>query len=336
MKDHSVLHVRRRAVVNSTPQPAKRRTRLWAISLVVFVLIGIVGISAVALRGNYAPAAVSVIIPAAPHTGGGNLDSPNLNRSLGFNAYNSAPGTTTEDQSAQAQSWDRMIIRVANMGLTVNDVLAAADRVKSLAVQHGGHVFSSESHQQGEYTYATITVYVPAQEFDQVMPALRKLDGQVQKVTSENVTSSDVTEEYTDLQSQLRNLQATEARMLDLQSKASVLADVLAIDRELRTVQGDIERIQGRINFLNKRNEMSTISLQLSPVAAPVAQDTSAWQPFEAAVGAWNASLDVLGKIGTALVTVGVFMWWIVPLALIALWLMARARRKPVVVATES
>jgi len=240
------------------------------------------------------------------------------------------PGT-----DVAAQGWDRMIIRTATVDLTVKDVTTAIERVKAITSQQGGYVFSSESHEQGEYTYATVTIYVPAKEFDQIMPILRGLDGQVAKVTSESVTSSDVTEEYTDLQSQLRNLKATEARMLDLQARATELDDVLAVDRELRTVQGEIEQIQGRINYLDKRTDMSTVTLQLSPVAAPPLKPVSNWQPFEAASKAWDSSLQMLGNTVTAIITVGVFLWWIVPFAIVGAWAVMRARKRSRAVQAE-
>jgi hypothetical protein len=64
---------------------------------------------------------------------------------------------------------------------------------------------------------------VPGEEFEQVLPELRSLGGRVKKVLAENISGQDVTEEYTDLQSQLRNLQATETRLLQLYEKAVVI-----------------------------------------------------------------------------------------------------------------
>lgn len=343
MKDRSVVRLRKRAVaLYSASLPAKRR-RIWMIPLSVLVLVAIViaGMLAFASRSSYAPYGMYyAFAPSNASTDGkvAAFDDANQADSIArTDAYAAAPETSVEPKS-NAQSWDRMIIRTATISLTVKEVMSAVDRVNSLAGQHGGYVFSSESHEQGEYTYATVTIYVPAQEFDQVIPTLRSLEGQVEKVTSENVTSSDVTEEYTDLQSQLRNLQATEVRMLDLQTKATTLADVMAVDRELRTVEGDIERIQGRLNFLDKRTEMSTITIQFSPVTAPAPapQAEPAWQPFEAAVAAWNSSLDLLSKVGTALIVAGVFLWWAVPLALFSIWIVTRTRKKPVAVINES
>jgi hypothetical protein len=243
-------------------------------------------------------------------------------------------GASSETQSqTTTQPWDRKIIRTATMQLTVKDVSLAVDKVQTLASLHGGLVFQEDSHQEGEYTVASVTIQVPSQEFDKIMPELKKLDGLVKKVGQSGVSSSDVTEEYTDLQSQLRNQQATEARILALQQKASQLSDILSLDQQLRQIQGDIERIQGRLNFLSKHADMSSITVSLQPEQLPVAQTTpqplSGWQPGEIAIRAWNSSLDMLASVATVIITIGVFMWWAAPLILILVWMAIRARRRP-------
>ncbi len=239
---------------------------------------------------------------------------------------------SSQDASGTSQvtppDWDRMIIRTATLQLTVKDVGASLDQVRSLADANAGYVSGSDSRVENDYTVATITMQVPARQFDAVMSKLRAIGI---KVTQENVTSSDVTEEYTDLQSQLRNLQATEARMLALQQKADKLEDILTLDRELRQVQGDIEKIQGRTNFLSKRSEMSTITISLYPEIAappPVKAAAEGWNPGEIAAQAWNSSLQLLSGVVGAAITVAVFMWWAVPLLLLALWLAVRPGRR--------
>ena len=260
---------------------------------------------------------------------------PGVESHVDQSAAGASSGTGSAQGQTQPQPWDRKIIRTATLQLTVSDVVESMDRVRTLAYQHGAYVFQSDSHQNGEYTIATITVQVPTQEFDRIMPELRKLGGQVKKITSENVSSTDVTEEYTDLQSQLRNLQATEARLLALQQKAEQLQDILTLDQQLRQIQGDIERIQGRLNFLSNRADLSSISITLNPEMAipeptPVPAEDKAWDPGEVAVKAWNASLDVLSRVATVAITVTVFLWWAIPLLLIGLIVAVRARRRSV------
>jgi hypothetical protein len=247
-------------------------------------------------------------------------------------AQQSAPGLAP-GPAAQPDPWDRKIIRTATMQLTVKDVNPSVNFVLSLASKYQGRVVQMDTRQQGEYNVSSITIQVPSAQFDKIMPELRELGGQVEEIVAESVSSSDVTEEFTDLESQLRNLRATEGRMLALQQKAERLEDILALDRELRQIQSEIERIQGRVNFLGKSAEMSTISLTLSPepvIAQPVVPEPepNAWDPGRIALQAWYNSLDLLTRVATVIIAVAVFLWWTIPFIVIGVWLARRAKKQ--------
>ncbi len=124
---------------------------------------------------------------------------------------------------------------------------------------------------------------------------------------------------------------------MSLMGKAVQIDDVLTLDRELRQIRGEIERVQGRLNYLGKRAEMSTITVSLSPDALPVAtvKSTNAWDPAQIALNAWNASLDVLAGMGKVVISAAVFLWWAVPV-LLAIWLITRPRRRTATPATPS
>ena len=106
---------------------------------------------------------------------------------------------------------------------------------------------------------ADLTLQVRSDAADATVSDLRALG----KVTTETSGSQDVTEEYVDLGSNLRNLQASETAILKLMDKATQIQDVLALQRELTNVRGQIERIQGRKTYLERRSDMATITLSL-------------------------------------------------------------------------
>jgi hypothetical protein len=332
---------RERIKVASMDRGYRLRRRL-SIFIVLLVAAGVVFTAAAATSQTASNAALLpkgdfvLGVPAAAPTSAAAYDAYNQSTN-GVIAPEAAVGgrsATTNQSTQQTQptqpqppDWDRMIIRTATLQMRVKDVQASLDQVRSLAGAHGGYVSQSDSHQEGDYTVSSLTIQVPAREFDSVISSIHKITG---KTISENVSSSDVTDEYTDLQSQLRNLQATESRMLALMQKATTIEDTLSLDRELRQIQGQIEQIQGRINFLGKRSEMSSITVSLYPDALPeepVPATTTGWNPGEIAARAWNASLELLAGVGTFLITVAVFMWWAVPLLLLAAWLAVRPRR---------
>lgn len=228
--------------------------------------------------------------------------------------------------SAQAP-WDRMIIRNASLAITVKDVENSLRAVRDIATAAGGWVAQSNTRFEGERQVANLTLQVPAPAFDSTVNEIRKL---AIRVENENAATQDVTEEYTDLESQVRNLQATEASLLKLLGRVERMEDILALQRELTNVRGQIERLQGRLNFLKRRTEMSSISVSLIPEGAPRPGDRPAWNPLATAQRAWNASATFLQAVADALVIAIVFLWWFVPVAIVAWWILrSRLRRRP-------
>jgi hypothetical protein len=143
-----------------------------------------------------------------------------------------------------------------------------------------------------------------------------------------------VTEEFVDLESRERNLLAAEQSLLELYDRAQSVNDALAIERELANIRGQIEQVQGRIQYLEERTATSQITLSIQPVAGPT-PPTPAWDPARVVAQAWNASLGVLQALATAILSAVVFGWWLSPV-LVAGFVWWRRRHRGSPVATDS
>jgi hypothetical protein len=228
---------------------------------------------------------------------------------------------------SSAQILDRMVIRTAQLTVEVQDMESALARARTIASQAGGYVSASNTHaeQQNDQDrmVADLTLQVRSDAADSAMSDLRALG----KVTTETSGSQDVTDEYVDLDANLRNLQASETAILKLMDKATQISDVLSLQRELTNVRGQIERIQGRKTYLERRTDMATItlSLRLPPVtAAPIAG--AAWDPVATAQRGWQASLTVLRSVANVAIVALAFSWWLLPVAALGVFVWRRRR----------
>ena len=210
-----------------------------------------------------------------------------------------------------AQDWDRKIIRNATLNLVVANVETSLAAIRDLATGAGGFVSGSSSQAQDDGSTASVTIQVPVAAFDDVMTHLRKL---AQKVSNETSTSQDVTEEYTDLGSEIKNLQVQEDQLRAIMGRATTIDETLRVQTELGNVQGAIEKAQGRLNYLSRRSDLSTITVNLVPPPVPAATPGATWAPDAAAGRAWTASMRVLAKASEDVITLVVFYWWIFPL----------------------
>ena len=155
---------------------------------------------------------------------------------------------------------ERMIIRTANMALVVEDVNAALQKINNLATANGGYVINSNIQEDQNRLYASIYFRVDADKFNDTLQALRLL---AVDVRNESTSGQDVTEEYVDLDAQLRNLQASESQLLDLMNKAGSVEEILKVQQQLTSTRGQIEQLQGRMQYLKESAALSSISVSL-------------------------------------------------------------------------
>ena len=77
------------------------------------------------------------------------------------------------------------------------------------------------------------------------------------------MSAADVTEQYTDLETRLRNNLALRDRLQQLLQRAKDVEDVLAIEKELNRIQSEIETMQAQFDRLKSEVELSALSINL-------------------------------------------------------------------------
>ncbi len=168
-----------------------------------------------------------------------------------------AIGELSERPVASLVAQQRIIVRTVDMGIVVEDVTAAIEAATDIARDMGGWLVGSDhtvKHQGSVY------VRVPAGSLDDAIDRLRRL---ATEVDYEIAHSQDVTDEYVDLKSRLRNLEATENALLALFDRAEKVEDALNVQRELVWVQEEMEVIQGRVAYLEQTSAFSLLNVYL-------------------------------------------------------------------------
>ncbi len=237
-------------------------------------------------------------------------DSPRVGESVvgRSSAQPSAPNPPAQPQT-------RMIIRNANMSLVVRDAADVLQKVTALVDAKGGYVADTRQWKEREQVRASASLRVPATQLTPVLAAIR---GLAIRVESESVTAQDVSQEYSDIGAQLRNLQATETELRELlktvRERTQKASEIMEIYDEITKVRGEIDRIQGRIQYLSQMTSLSTITLELIPdvLAAPVVEP--GWQPVATVKSASRSLLNSLKGVVDVLIWV---VLYILPLGLI-------------------
>jgi hypothetical protein len=215
------------------------------------------------------------------------------------------------DANAPQVNPDRMVIKNANLTIIVPDPTVSMDRISKLAEEMGGFVVSAALTQTSlangkEVPNATVTIRVPAARFNDALERIRSESDQPSQ--NEAINSQDVTSEYTDLQSRLRNLEAAEAQLTEIMGSANRTEDVLAVYNQLVSVREQIEVIKGQMKYYEQSVALSSISTELVANEAVQPISVGGWQPGGAARRAIQTLINTLQALVNMVIWLVVYL----------------------------
>ena len=201
------------------------------------------------------------------------------------------------DTTTTPANIERMIVKNASLAIAVDDPSASMDRISRMAEAMGGFVVSANVYQStlasgAEVPRASITIRVPVEKLNDALAQIKAETKQ--PVVSETVSSQDVTGDYTDLDSRLRNLEAAEKQLQSILDRATKTQDVLDVFNQLTQVRGQIEVIKGQMKFYSESAALSSVSVELMANAAVQPLTIGGWQPVGVAKQALQALIDTL------------------------------------------
>jgi len=287
--------------------------------LAVFALVAVAGCS----QQDAVPKAQVPIVAQREEALAG-APAPLVDRIFGAPQPAGQPPKEAPKDAAPPQ---RKIIHSGSVDIVVTDLDAAGKKILQLIEEHRGYLARSEIRgAKGERRESSFTLRIPAAKFNVVLEALSAL-GETQYVKSD---SQDVTEEFVDLESRIRNKQVEEKRLLEhLQKSTGKLEEILLIEKELSRVRGEIEQMQGRLNKLSDLTAFTTITVTLHetkdylPPTTPT-YSTSLGRTLDES---WTTLVGVFKWIGIVIAALLPWLPLLIPPAAIGWWLLRRQLR---------
>lgn len=263
-------------------------------------------------------------LASEPKREGVTLDEDSMSlREQGADSAFAEPGSEelAVDNSTLAQL-QLKVIKTALMEMEMGrgDYAKIREDAVALTSAAGGYVQDESASKDDEgLTYATLTLRIPADRFDEVVDEVSTLG----EVIATRVSTEDVSAEYVDLESRLRHLQAEEAFYLSLIDKAQTIQEMITIREHLDSIQLEKEQVQGRMNFLDQQIGFSTLTLSVDEV-----------DPDEAGEGFWNSVGEAFRSFGRGLKALALGFFYALPYLLIlavigiVIWMLVRRFRR--------
>ncbi|MBL7163272.1 MAG: DUF4349 domain-containing protein [Anaerolineales bacterium] len=242
---------------------------------------------------------------------GGGFASDEMMYEMEESAAPMAPeGEFRAADSTSSGAVERMVIKNASLSIVVTDPAIAMDEIMSMAEEMGGFVVSSNLWQTtlgsgATVDQATINIRIPAQRLDEALTLIKDGAGEVR---SENISGEDVTSQYTDLQSRLRNLEAAETQLMQIMEDATKTEDVLQVYNNLVSVREQIEVIKGQMQYYEQAAALSSISVDIIADAADQPIQIGGWQPVGVAKNAIEALINTLQGLVNVVIWMVIFL----------------------------
>lgn len=230
----------------------------------------------------------------------------------------------------------QMIMMNASLSIAVDDPAATLRDVQQLAKGMGGYTVSSNLYKSYtssgvEVPQANLIIRVPAERLDEAMQKIKDMTGDPKKYTlNENISGQDVTKEYTDLKSRLRNLEEADAKLSEFYENATNTEEALSIYSQKMQVTEQIEIIKGQIKYYDESVSTSSITLQIQSKETIAPITVAGWQPSGVARDALQALLD-FGKglvnflIWLVILVVPIVLLFGLPIFFLVRWLKRRS-----------
>ena len=235
---------------------------------------------------------------------------------------------------------DRKVIYDGQMQLEASDTRAAFDRIIALVQGAGGFIAATsigDTTEEDEQPTISLTLRLPA---DSLTATLTQIRAVADRVVTESLQSQDVTDQFVDIEAQLRNLTALETELLALlaELRDNNNADpskLLQVFDQIRATRGEIEQLEGRRQMLENLVSLATLHIGIVPLPAsvPIVPTDPAWEPATQAKEALRDLVETMQGLGNGLIRLGLYVLPILlivvgPLALIGWFIWKRVKRR--------
>ena len=253
----------------------------------------------------------------------------------GYAAQDSVGGGAVNSTAALQ---DRLVIMNADLSIVVPDPQTKIDEIAAMADEMGGFVVSMNVYQTYSPTNeivpeGRISIRVPADFLDR---ALNQIKSDAIEVRTENRSGEDVTQQYVDLESQLRSLEAAEEELTEIMQNSTDTQDVLDVFNQLEYYRQQIEIVKGQMQYFEQASAYSLINVTVIAEETIQPIEIAGWEPKGVVRDAIQSLINFLQNFVTFLIWLVLFVLPMLllifgPIALIIWGIIAavkRSRRK--------
>lgn len=226
-------------------------------------------------------------------------------------------GALSYREAAPSIADQRLVIQDTTIDQLVNDVAKASLEIEAVASKMGGYLVNKGFSKPEGAGFGHINIRVPAEKRDEAVEAIKAIGV---KTVGYEVYARDVTDAYTDLDSQLASLIKVKSKMELILDQATRVSDLMDIQTQINNIQMQIDNVKGQQNYLSQTAKYTKIKVNLSTdeLALPYVPD-STWRPMAVFKSASRSMVGTLRFMVNSLIWLVVYVPVLLIIGLIVL-----------------
>lgn len=155
---------------------------------------------------------------------------------------------------------ERKLIKTGFIEFETEDIKKTREIIENLVTKYQAYISQEDEKNFYSNIRQTISIRIPKENFDNL---LNELTIGIKKLDNKNITVEDVTEEFVDSLARLKVKKETEQTYLKILSQAKTVKDILEVQNQIQDLRSDIEAIEGRLRYLQKSVNYSTLNISM-------------------------------------------------------------------------
>ena len=159
--------------------------------------------------------------------------------------------------------YEDKIIRTADITMESGDAQKCYDTLLAFVKKNGGKEISisksSETYGSYDYIYYNAELKIAPDKLDAFLALAEKTD----KVTSSEVSSNDVTQDYYDIKLRLNTKKEALKSYYKLLKEATTIEEALEVQRYITDLTAEIESMEGMLKYYDSKVDLSTVHLTI-------------------------------------------------------------------------
>ncbi|MFT7056403.1 MAG: flagellar biosynthesis chaperone FliJ [Roseivirga sp.] len=229
-------------------------------------------------------------------------------------------GRSMKASFSEDEAIETKIITTGSVTMEVVNITRFNDELKAIIAKYDATITNENSNDYDRRLESNYTIRVPKLAFKTFFDVLKPM---AKKIESQSINAQDVTEQFIDIESRLKNRKALEERYREILKQAKNVNDILNIERQLNQIRSEIESQEGRLKYLNDQVDMSTIQLtayQIKPYTYEAEEIDGFGQKIKQSIA--NGWSSLIGGI------IWVISLWPLALIIVLVVILIKRRRK--------